>query len=202
MQRPSAARNRCNCNILSKHHWTISSGLGTIGTREFCFADTLSPLALTKSLNLPMHFTEHLAWGKCPFVQPEIVQRMIETKKISNLQTRTNFRVGLDAYCRKLAKWYGIINDKNSIGISWVEGTQSNFDDFDDDIVLTDNHFFASVLASRRVIPTLKRAHLSREIQNTFESATAAGHSYSITRQRGLLYTVYESPRGRKLKTI
>ena len=84
---------------------------------------------------------------------------MIETKKNSNLQTRT--RVGLDAYCRKLAKRYGIIDGENSSGIRWVEGTQSNFD-IDDDIVLrrdeslrrlpiaTDNHFIASVLASMK----------------------------------------------------
>ncbi|KAL3803753.1 hypothetical protein ACHAW5_004604 [Stephanodiscus triporus] len=88
---------------------SISSGLGTIGAR-------------------------HFGWGKCPFVQPEIVEQMIETKKTSNLQTRTNGRVGLDAYCKKLAKKYGIIDDENS-GICWVEGAESNFDLVDDDTV-------------------------------------------------------------------
>jgi len=88
---------------------SISSGLGTIGAR-------------------------HFGWGKCPFVQPEIVQQMIETKKSSILQTRTNGRVGLDAYCKKLAKKYGIIDDENS-GISWVEGAKLNFDLVDDEIV-------------------------------------------------------------------
>ncbi len=87
---------------------SISSGLGTIGAR-------------------------HFGWGKCPFVQPEIVQQMIETKKTSNLQTRTNGRVGLDAYCKKLAKYSGIIDDENS-GICWVEGAEPNLDLVDDDI--------------------------------------------------------------------
>jgi hypothetical protein len=81
---------------------SISSGLGTIGAR-------------------------HFGWGKCPFIPPEIVQQMIETKKTSGLQTRTNGRVGLDAYCRNLAKQYGIVNDETS-GISWMEGTLPKLD--------------------------------------------------------------------------
>ena len=58
---------------------SISSGLGTIGAR-------------------------HFGWGKCTCVQPEIVQRMIETKKTSGIQTKNRGRVGLDAYCKNLAK--------------------------------------------------------------------------------------------------
>ncbi|KAL3817497.1 hypothetical protein ACHAXA_007087 [Cyclostephanos tholiformis] len=88
---------------------SISSGLGTIGVR-------------------------HFSWGKCPFVQPEVVQQMIETKKTSNLQTRTNGRVGLDVYCKKLAKHFGITDDINS-GICWEVGTEAGSDLVDDDIV-------------------------------------------------------------------
>ena len=88
---------------------SISSGLGTIAARHFC-------------------------WGKCPFVQPDIVQQMIETKKTSNLQTRTNGRVGLDSYCKKIAKQFGITDDVNS-GICWEVGTVANFDHVDDDII-------------------------------------------------------------------
>jgi len=85
---------------------SISSGLGTIGAR-------------------------HFGWGKCPFVQPETVQQMIETKKTSGLQTRSQGRVGLDAYCKNLAKQYGILDDENS-GISWKIGTEPNFNITDD----------------------------------------------------------------------
>jgi hypothetical protein len=88
---------------------SISSGLGTIGARHFC-------------------------WGKCPFVQSDVVQQMIETKKTSNLQTRTNGRVGLDSYCKKIAKKFGITDDVNS-GICWELGTVANFDLVDHDIM-------------------------------------------------------------------
>ena len=76
---------------------SISSGFGTIGTR-------------------------HFGWGKCPIVHASIVAELKVTKKTSNVQTKTNGRVGLDAYCKNLAKQYGIFDDAGK-GISWVEGT-------------------------------------------------------------------------------
>ncbi|KAL7550445.1 hypothetical protein ACHAWF_013680 [Thalassiosira exigua] len=81
---------------------SISAGLGTIGAR-------------------------HFGWGKCPLIRPEIVQEMVQTKKSSSLQTRERGRVGLDAYCKNVAKQYGIFDDPNS-GICWIEGTEPNFD--------------------------------------------------------------------------
>lgn len=45
----------------------------------------------------------------------------------THLQTRSKGRVGLDAYCKNVAKQYGIIDDETS-GISWLEGTAPNFD--------------------------------------------------------------------------
>ena len=90
---------------------SISSGFGTIGTR-------------------------HFGWGKCPIVHASIVAELKVTKKTSNVQTKTNGRVGrppthrprrtrLDAYCKNLAKQYGIFDDAGK-GISWVEGTVPN----------------------------------------------------------------------------
>jgi len=81
---------------------SISSGLGTIGAR-------------------------HFGWGKCPYVQPEVVQQLAATKKTSQLQTKSKGRVGLDAYCKNIAKQYGIIDDASSGSISWMMGTVPNF---------------------------------------------------------------------------
>ena len=62
---------------------SIASGLGTIGTR-------------------------HFGWGKCPFVNPELVQDMVEAKKTSSSETRARGKMGLDAYCRDLASRYDL----------------------------------------------------------------------------------------------
>jgi hypothetical protein len=76
---------------------SIASGLGTIGTR-------------------------HFGWGKCPFVNPELVQDMVEAKKTSSNETRARGKMGLDVYCRDLASRYGVYDDELS-GICWEEGT-------------------------------------------------------------------------------
>jgi hypothetical protein len=76
---------------------SIASGLGTVGTR-------------------------HFGWGKCPFVNPELVTAMVEAKKTTSNETRARGRMGLDAYCRDLASRYGIYDDEHS-GICWEEGT-------------------------------------------------------------------------------
>jgi hypothetical protein len=76
---------------------SIASGLGTIGTR-------------------------HFGWGKCPFVNPELVQDMVEAKKTSSNETRARGKMGLDAYCRDLASRCGVYDDELS-GICWEEGT-------------------------------------------------------------------------------
>jgi endogenous inhibitor of DNA gyrase (YacG/DUF329 family) len=78
---------------------SIASGLGTIGTR-------------------------HFGWGKCPFVDPELVEQMIEAKKTSSTETRARGRMGLDAYCKDLASKCGIYDDQFS-GICWVEGSNA-----------------------------------------------------------------------------
>jgi hypothetical protein len=78
---------------------SIASGLGTIGTR-------------------------HFGWGKCPFVNPELVQDMVEAKKTSSNETRARGKMGLDAYCRDLASRCGVYDDELS-GICWEEGTIS-----------------------------------------------------------------------------
>ena len=77
---------------------SIASGLGTIGSR-------------------------HFGLGKCPNnnLNSDLVGQMIETKKTSSIQTRTNGRIGLDAYCRNIAHQYGIFDDEVS-GICWVDG--------------------------------------------------------------------------------
>lgn len=75
---------------------SIASGLGTIGTR-------------------------HFGWGKCPFVEPELVEQMTEAKKTSSAETRARGRMGLDAYCKDLASKCGIYDDQFS-GICWEEG--------------------------------------------------------------------------------
>eukprot|EP00804_Cyclotella_cryptica_P028945 CCRYP_012373-RG/>CCRYP_012373-RG protein AED:0.05 eAED:0.05 QI:4461/1/1/1/0.36/0.25/12/996/975 len=103
---------------------SIASGLGTIGSR-------------------------HFGWGKCPNADPEVVHQMIETKKNSSLQTRTNGRIGLDAYCKNLANQYGIFDDELS-GVCLVESKQGN-----PSLALRESHSVdrssvASVLAGMR----------------------------------------------------
>lgn len=58
---------------------SIASGLGTIGSR-------------------------HFAQGKCPLVDEDTLQILRSTKKSSQQQTRLQGKVGLDAYCKGLAK--------------------------------------------------------------------------------------------------
>ncbi len=58
---------------------TISSGIGTIGAR-------------------------HFAGGKCPNLSQEVFDIFKECKKTSQQQTRMQGRIGLDAYCKDLAK--------------------------------------------------------------------------------------------------
>lgn len=58
---------------------TISSGIGTIGAR-------------------------HFAGGKCPNLSQEVFDIFKECKKSSQQQTRMQGRIGLDAYCKGLAK--------------------------------------------------------------------------------------------------
>jgi len=66
---------------------SIASGLGTIGSR-------------------------HFGLGKCPVAGPEKVKQMLQYKKTSGIQTRVNGRIGLDTYCKVIAKKYNIINDE------------------------------------------------------------------------------------------
>lgn len=66
---------------------SIASGLGTIGSR-------------------------HFGLGKCPVAGPERVKQMLQYKKTSGIQTRVNGRIGLDTYCKSIAKKYNIINDE------------------------------------------------------------------------------------------
>ena len=56
---------------------SISSGLGTIGAR-------------------------HFGWGKCPSVPPNVQKQMVDTKNISNLETRSRSRIGLRPTARSL----------------------------------------------------------------------------------------------------
>ena len=58
---------------------SISSGMGTIGSR-------------------------HFIGGKCPCLPKEILEKLAAAKKVSQQQTRTQGKLGLDAYCKKLAK--------------------------------------------------------------------------------------------------
>ena len=117
---------------------SISSGLGTIGAR-------------------------HFGWGKCPYAPQHIIQEMATTKKTTHLQTRSKGRVGLDAYCKNVAKQYGVIDDETS-GISWLEGTAPNFDLLDEtyekkmsrgrkkssSTAMPDSNAMASVLANMK----------------------------------------------------
>ena len=80
---------------------TISSGLGSLGARHICA-------------------------GKCPFIQSDIVQRMIETKNTSELQSQCRGRVNLSTYIKNLAKQWGMFDDEMS-GVCWVEGTEPDF---------------------------------------------------------------------------
>lgn len=70
---------------------SIASGVGTIGAR---------------------HFTG----GKCPNISNSIMGMLKQNKKASQQQTRTQGRIGLDAYCRALSKRIGI-NNLNCGGI-------------------------------------------------------------------------------------
>ena len=169
---------------------SISSGLGTIGAR-------------------------HFGWGKCPFVRPEIVQQMIETKKSSILQTRTNGRVGLDAYCKKLAKKYGIIDDENS-GICWVEGAELNFDLVDDDIVQSktptsshesarsssgqssaiDFNSIASVLVSMKDDVNIEtRPFIPSETQYFWECHSCRSNPFDYRAKGSVVHSVGDPPR-------
>eukprot|EP00554_Chaetoceros_debilis_P010720 CAMPEP_0194109834 /NCGR_PEP_ID=MMETSP0150-20130528/9248_1 /TAXON_ID=122233 /ORGANISM="Chaetoceros debilis, Strain MM31A-1" /LENGTH=1455 /DNA_ID=CAMNT_0038798877 /DNA_START=3220 /DNA_END=7587 /DNA_ORIENTATION=+ len=64
---------------------SISSGIGTIGSR-------------------------HFIGGKCPFLPKNTLDALRASKKSSPQQTRTAGRVGLDAYCRELAKTHKIFD--------------------------------------------------------------------------------------------
>jgi len=64
---------------------SIASGLGTIGAR-------------------------HFAGEKCPLVSEETLELLKHAKRISQQQTRTQGRIGLDAYCRVLANKKHIVN--------------------------------------------------------------------------------------------
>jgi len=64
---------------------SISSGMGTIGSR-------------------------HFIGGKCPSFPKEILERLIAAKKTSQQQTRSQGKLGLDAYCKKLAKSQNIFD--------------------------------------------------------------------------------------------
>ncbi|KAL7534172.1 hypothetical protein ACHAXR_005698 [Thalassiosira sp. AJA248-18] len=171
---------------------SISSGLGTIGAR-------------------------HFGWGKCPFVQSETVQRMIETKKTSGLQTRSNGRVGLDAYCKNLAKQYGILDDENS-GISWIEGTVPNFN-ITDDLLLrklstssrdsskssstdhssaTDSNSIASVLASMKNDVNIEaRPFVPSDTENFWECNGCRSISFDFRAKGSVVYSVGEPPRSK-----
>ncbi len=66
---------------------SISSGMGTIGSR-------------------------HFLGGKCPFLPKDTFDELKRTKKMSQQQTRTQGRIGLDAYCRDLAKTRKIFDNE------------------------------------------------------------------------------------------
>ena len=124
---------------------SISSGLGTIGAR-------------------------HFGWGKCPYVQPEVVQQLAATKKTSQLQTKSKGRVGLDAYCKNIAKQYGIIDDASSGSISWMMGTVPNFN-------LVDETFRSKMASSgkrRSTTPNTTTTSVAAVVANTpiIESTT------------------------------
>ena len=166
---------------------SISSGLGTIGCR-------------------------HFGWGKCPSVQPGVVQRMIETKKTSNLQTRSKGRVGLDAYCRNVAKQYGIFDDENS-GVCFIEGTVPNFNITDDLFVrklstssrdssrssstilssATDSNSIASVLASmKNDINIEPRPFVPSDTQHFWECNGCRSIPFDFRARGSVVYNVGE----------
>lgn len=172
---------------------SISSGLGTIGAR-------------------------HFGWGKCPFIPPEIVQQMIETKKASGLQTKTNGRVGLDAYCKNLAQQYGIVNDYTS-GISWIEGTVPNFDEvnefydqkmraislaspssLDQSSDATDRNSIASVLASMKNAVNIETSpFVPSETAHFWECSGCRWISFDFRAKGSVVFSVAE-PTAEKIK--
>jgi hypothetical protein len=170
---------------------SISSGLGTIGAR-------------------------HFGWGKCPFIQPETVQQMMETKKISGLQTRTNGRVGLDAYCKNLAKQYGIVDDETS-GISWIEGTAPSADaadkiyqrnatttslDSSSSLVqsndVADSDSIASVLASMKTSVNIEtRPFVPSDTEHFWECSVCRSIPFDFRAKGSVLFSVEEPPAGK-----
>ena len=58
---------------------SLSSGMGTIGSR-------------------------HFLGGKCTFIPKEVVANLASVKRHSQQQTRSPGKIGLDAYCKKVAK--------------------------------------------------------------------------------------------------
>jgi hypothetical protein len=83
-----------------------------------------------------------LGLGKCPNASPNLVHQMVETKKSSSIQTRSNGRIGLDAYCKSIAQTYDIFDDEVS-GICWVDGKKYP-------TIELDRSAIASVLAGMR----------------------------------------------------
>ncbi len=168
---------------------SISSGLGTIGAR-------------------------HFGWGKCPFVPPEIVQQMNETKKASGQQTRSNGRVGLDAYCKNLAKQYGIVDDNNNAVISWIEGTVPNFDEADEfyqrqatatrlnfpsspdqSTDATDSNSIVSVLASMKNAVNIEaRPFVPCETENFWECSGCRFIPFDFRVKGSVVFSVAEPP--------
>ena len=167
---------------------SISSGLGTIGAR-------------------------HFGWGKCPFIPPEIVHQMNETKKASGQQTRSNGRVGLDAYCKNLAKQYGIVDENNAV-ISWVEGTLPNFDEADESYQrqapvtnlnfpslpdqstdATDSNSIASVLASmKNDVNVEARPFVQCETEHFWECSGCRLVPFDFRARGSVVFSVAEPP--------
>jgi len=81
---------------------SIASGLGTIGAR-------------------------HFAGGKCSFINEKRLEELRLAKKTSQQQTRIQGKIGLDAYCRELAKTKNISN--NAFGGIYVDPTVSRKDE-------------------------------------------------------------------------
>ena len=120
---------------------------------------------------------------------------MIETKKNSSLQTRTNGRIGLDAYCKSLANQHGIFDDEIS-GICWVEGKQGNPSlTFDGSIAEVERSSIASVLAGMRHDTNIEMKPFVRSEMNCFWECSKCRSVPIQFRSKGsVIFSVEEPP--------
>ncbi len=113
---------------------SISSGMGTIGSR-------------------------HFIGGKCPHFPKDILEILVAAKKKSQQQTRSPGKLGLDAYCREFAKSHKIFDhDAGGIFIAKSAATQDDGEELN-----VDSKISAKVEKADIVTETVSKEKVSKK---------------------------------------